>query len=378
MASKLQIITAMFNDEVSKVTSNLDNWTSFLRTASNNFKYNFVEQMLIYTQRPDATACAEIGFWNEKMHRWVNRGATGIALFDYSGSYQKLRYVFDVSDTNSFYGYEVPRWEVKDRYHDEVAEALTNAFGDTAEGGLESVIDDTARNMVEDNILDYLSTVNDSKYGSFLEELDDDNISVILKNALSASIGYMMMTRCGINADEYYDRENFEDIFNFNTPSSVIAMGMAVSDIAEMGLREIESTVKNIEKNEKKRNRTLDKTKETEYDEGAKEKNETERSNENVTDDLQTSGRLSDSEPDLTERGERYSWEVRYDEKEIPAGTQESLFRTTDSEGRTDENNQADGNRSRTDDDSAYRTVDEVTGSDGRTESENGRSPLYI
>ena len=251
MASKLDIITAMFNNEVGKVTSNLDNWTSFLRTASNNFKYNFVEQILIYSQRPDATACAEIGFWNEKMHRWVNRGATGIALFDYSGSYQKLRYVFDVSDTNSFYGYEVPRWEVKDRYHDEVAEALTNAFGDTAEGGLESVIDDTARNMVEDNILDYLSTVNDSKYGSFLEELDDDNISVILKNALSASIGYMMMTRCGINADEYYDREDFEDIFNFNTPSSVIAMGMAVSDIAEMGLREIESTVKNIEKNEK-------------------------------------------------------------------------------------------------------------------------------
>ena len=368
MASKLQIITAMFNDEVGKVTSNLDNWTSFLRTASNNFKYNFVEQILIYSQRPDATACAEIGFWNEKMHRWVNRGATGIALFDYSGSYQKLRYVFDVSDTNSFYGYEVPRWEVKDRYHDEVAEALTNAFGDTAEGGLESVIDDTARNMVEDNILDYLSTVNDSKYGSFLEELDDDNISVILKNALSASIGYMMMTRCGINADEYYDREDFEDIFNFNTPSSVIAMGMAVSDIAEMGLREIESTVKNIEKNEKKRNRTFDNNFSLEYDESAKTKNETERSNENVTDDLQTSGRLSNPEPDLTARGERYSWEVRYAEEEIPTGTQESLFRTTDSEGRTDENNQTDGNRSGTDDDSTYGTVTEVTGSDGRTE----------
>ena len=368
MASKLQIITAMFKDEVGKVTNNLDNWTSFLRTASNNFKYDFHEQILIYSQRPDATACAEIGFWNDKMHRWVNRGATGIALLDYSGSNQKLRYVFDVSDTNSFYGYEVPRWEVKDRYHDEVAEALTNAFGDTAEGGLESVIDDTARNMVEDNILDYLSTVNESKYGSFLEELDDDNISVILKNALSASIGYMMMTRCGLNADEYYDREDFEDIFNFNTPSSVIAMGMAVSDIAEMGLREIESTVKNIEKNEKKRNRTFDNNFSLEYDESAKTKNETERSNENVTDDLQTSGRLSNPEPDLTARGERYSWEVRYAEEEIPTGTQESLFHSVDSFGRTDENNQTDGNRSGTDDDSAHGTVDEVAGSDGRTE----------
>ena len=368
MASKLQIITAMFKDEVGKVTNNLDNWTSFLRTASNNFKYDFHEQILIYSQRPDATACAEIGFWNDKMHRWVNRGATGIALLDYSGSNQKLRYVFDVSDTNSFYGYEVPRWEVKDRYHDEVAEALTNAFGDTAEGGLESVIDDTAKNMVEDNILDYLSTVNDSKYGSFLEELDDDNISVILKNALSASIGYMMMTRCGLNADEYYDREDFEDIFNFNTPPSVIAMGMAVSDIAEMGLREIESTVKNIEKNEKKRNRTFDNNFSLEYDESAKTKNETERSNENVTDDLQTSGRLSNPEPDLTARGERYSWEVRYAEEEIPTGIQESLFHSVDSFGRTDENNQTDGNRSGTDDDSAHGTVDEVAGSDGRTE----------
>ena len=368
MASKLQIITAMFNDEVGKVTNSFDNWTSFLRTASNNFKYNFVEQILIYGQRPDATACAEIGFWNDKMHRWVNRGATGIALFDYSGSYQKLRYVFDVSDTNSFYGYEVPRWEVKDRYHDEVAEALANAFGDTADGGLESVIDDTARNMVEDNILDYLSAVNDSKYGSFLEELDDDNISVILKDALSASIGYMMMTRCGINADEFYDREDFEDIFNFNTPSTVIAMGMAVSDIAEMGLREIESTVKNIEKNEKKRNRTFDNNFSLEYDESAKTKNETERSNENVTDELQNGGRLQNPEPDLADRGERYSWEVRYVEEEIPSGTQESLFRRADSEGRTDENNQADGNRSGTDDGSAYRTVDEVTGSDGGAE----------
>ena len=222
MASKLQIVTAMFNDEVGSATNSYDKWTSFLRTAANNYKYSFVDQILIYAQKPNATACAEIGFWNEKMHRWVNRGASGIALFNYTGSNQRLRYVFDVSDTNSFYGYEVHRWEVKDRYHEEIAEALSNAFGDVAEGGLESVIDDTARNMVEDNILDYVSLMEDSKYGSFLEELDEDNINVILKNALSASVGYMMMTRCGINADEYYDREDFEDIFNFNTFDNVI------------------------------------------------------------------------------------------------------------------------------------------------------------
>ena len=369
MASKLQIITAMFNEEVGKVTNSFDNWTSFLRTASNNFKYNFYDQLLIHSQRPDATACAEIGFWNEKMNRWVNRGAKGIALFDYSGNNQKLRYVFDVSDTNSFYGYDVLRWEVKDNYHNEISEALTNAFGDVAEGGLESVIDDTARNMAEDNVLDYISTLKDSVYGSFLEELDDDNISVVFKNALASSIGYMMMTRCGINADEYYDREDFEDIFNFNTSSTVIAIGVAVSDIAEMGLREIESTVKNIQKNEKKQNRTFVKEKETEYDEDAKTKNEAERSNDYVTDDLQTSGGLSNSEPDLTDRGERYSWEVRYAEEEIPSGTQESLFHSVDSEGRIDENLESNGSGSRTDAGTVDRTDDEVTRSDGRTES---------
>lgn len=368
MASKLQIITELLNSEVSKVAENYENWTSFLKCASNNFKYGFTDQILIYAQRPDATACAEIGVWNDKMNRWVNRGATGIALIDYSGNGQKLRYVFDVSDTNSFYGYEVSRWKVKERYHDEIAQALINSFGEVAEGELESVIDDTARNMAEENVIDYISALKESADGSFLEDLDDDNIKVIFSNILAGSIGYMMMTRCGFNADDFYDFEDFKDIFNFNTPSTVISMGVAVSDIAEMGLREIEITVKNIQKNEQKQNRTFVKAKETEYDEVAKEKTHTERSNENGTDELQTSGGLQDSKPDITDRGEHYSWKVRYDEKEVFAGTQESLFRTADSIGRAYENNQADGNRSRTDDGTTYTAVTEVTGSDGGAE----------
>lgn len=369
MASKLQIITAMFNDEIDKSTRNYDNWTSFLKTAANNYKYSFKDQLLIYAQKPNATACAEIGVWNERMHRWVNRGASGIALLDYRGANQRLRYVFDVSDTNSFYGYEFNRWEVKDRYRDEISEALVNAFGDAAYGGLESVIDDTAINMVEDNILDYVSAMEDSKYGSFLEELDEDNISVIMKNALSASVGYMMMTRCGINADEYYDREDFEDIFNFNTPTTVIALGTAVSDIAEMGLREIETTVKNIEKSEKKRNRTFVKSQENEYDEVANKNIDAERSEKNVTDNLQTSGRLQNPEPDLAARGEHYSWKVRYDEEEIPDGTQESLFHTAHITRQSDENNQTDGIGSRTDDGETHHRDDESSGSDRETQS---------
>ena len=370
MASKLQIITEMFNREILKVAGSYEDWTSFLRCASNNFKYDFADQVLIYAQRPDATACAEIEVWNKRMNRWVNRGATGIALLDYSGNSQKLRYVFDVSDTNSYYGYEVPRWKVKERYHDEIAQALINSFGEVAEGELESVIDDTARNMAEENVIDYIVALKESADGSFLEDLDDDNIKVIFSNILAGSIGYMMMTRCGFNADDFYDFEDFKDIFNFNTHSTVISMGVAVSDIAEMGLREIEITVKNIQKNEQKRNRTFVKAKETEYDEVAKEKTHTERSSENDTDELQTSGGLQDSEPDITDRGEHYSWKVRYDEKEVSGGEQESLLHSADSEGRAYEDSQGNGTAGTENGGTADRTDDEVAESDGSTQGE--------
>ena len=370
MASKLQIITEMFNREILKVAGSYEDWTSFLRCASNNFKYDFADQVLIYAQRPDATACAEIEVWNKRMNRWVNRGATGIALLDYSGNSQKLRYVFDVSDTNSYYGYEVPRWKVKERYHDEIAQALINSFGEVAEGELESVIDDTARNMAEENVIDYIAALKESADGSFLEDLDDDNIKVIFSNILAGSIGYMMMTRCGFNADDFYDFEDFKNIFNFNTPSTVILMGVAVSDIAEMGLREIEITVKNIQKNEQKRNRTFVKAKETEYDEVAKEKTHTERSNENGTDELQTSGGLQDPEPDITDRGEHYSWKVRYDEKEVSGGAQESLLHSADGKGRAYEKSQGNGTAGTENGGTADRTDDEVAESDGITQGE--------
>jgi len=370
MASKLQIITEMFNREILKVAGSYEDWTSFLRCASNNFKYDFADQVLIYAQRPDATACAEIEVWNKRMNRWVNRGATGIALLDYSGNSQKLRYVFDVSDTNSYYGYEVPCWKVKERYHDEIAQALINSFGEVAEGELESVIDDTARNMAEENVIDYISALKESADGSFFEDLDDDNIKVIFSNILAGSIGYMMMTRCGFNADDFYDFEDFKDIFNFNTPSTVISMGVAVSDLAEMGLREIEITVKNIQKNEQKRNRTFVKAKETEYDEVAKEKTHTERSNENGTDELQTSGGLQDPEPDITDRGEHYSWEVWYDEKEVSGGAQESLLHSADGKGRTYEDSQRNGTAGTENGGTADRTDDEVAESDGITQGE--------
>ena len=370
MSGKYEYVTGIYNDQIQEVTASFEDWKAFLKTASNNYKYNFGEQLLIYAQKPEATACAEIGFWNEKMQRWVNRGASGIALFDYASGRQRLRYVFDVSDTNSFYGYEVPRWEVKERYHSEICEALSNAFGEVAEGGLESVIDDTARNLVEDNALDYIAVLEEVKNGSFLEELDSDNISVIFKDALSSSIGYMMMKRCGLDADSFYDFEDFKAVFNFNTHEVVVQLGNALSDISEMGIREIESTVKNLQKKEKKRNRTFVKEKEIDYDEGAKEKEITERSNENVTDSLQTGGRLQNPEHQASRSGERYSWQVRYDEAEVPAEEQVGNVYASDNQGHSYEDGQEDRGRSKRDAGTPDRADDEGTGRDGTDQGE--------
>ena len=368
MASRLQIITALFNDEVLYVTQSQDNWKAFLKTAANNYKYSFPDQLLIYAQRPDATACAEIELWNERFNRWVNRGSTGIALFDYSGSYQKLKYVFDVSDTNSFYGNKIKLWKAEQRYENEIAEALTNAFGETAGGSLAAVIDDIAQNMASDNATDYLSAIDDFKAGSFLEELDSHNVEVIFRNALSNSIGYMMMTRCGINADDFYDSSDFQDVMNFNTHPIVISFGTAVSEVAEMGLREIESTVRNLQKNERKLNRTFDKAQEISYDVGANENHNTERSNDNGTDNIQTSGRLQDSEFNNAEAGKQTFWQIWHDEKDLSPKSQEGALEHSSDQGRTDESSLRDRHESRRDDGTAYSADDESPGSNGAAE----------
>ena len=369
MASKLQIVTAVFNDEVLKATESQQNWTSFLRTAANNFKYRFSDQILIYAQKPEATACAEIGFWNEKFNRWVNRGATGIALLNFSGNNQKLRYVFDVSDTNSRQGIEIPSWQVEDRYEADITEALENAFGEVGDGSLASVIDDTAQNMVDDNILDYLYNLDEAKYGSFLEDFDEDNIRSVFRNTLVSSIGYMMMTRCGINADDFYDPEDFKDLYNFNTHETIIALGSATSEIAEMGLREIETTVKALQKEEKNKNRTFVSSYNFGYDEGAKKKTDTERRNEDVTDNLQAGRRLQNPEHNIVGgREERYSWQVRINEKELSYESQEREIQHSSDDGRTDETLDSGGERSTADDGTVNRTDDESGRSNGSLE----------
>lgn len=365
MASKYDLITGIFNEQIARLTQNQENWTSFLKTAANNYKYTFIDQTLIHAQRPDATACAEIEIWNEKFNRWVNKGAKGIALFDYSAKVPRLRYVFDVSDTNSFYGNEVELWRAEKRYDEEIKEALSNAFGETAGGSLAAVIDDVAQNMAEDNSVDYLPLIEDLKVGSFLEELDTQMIAPIFKTALANSIGYAMMTRCGINADDFYDKSDFRDVMNFNSHPLVISFGTAVSEIAEMGLREIESTVRNLQRNERKKNRTFDKATENEYDEGVI-KNETERSNENGRDNIQTGGRLFDSESDSSEGRSEAAEQVRSDEKIISSEQPKSPLGNTYLSGQTDESSLRDSRTGSGDGRAAYGSDDDITRFDGR------------
>ncbi len=369
MATKLQIMTGVYEETLKRITQNHDSWTSFLKTAANNYKYSFPEQVLIYAQKPDATACAEITVWNEKFNRWVNRGASGIALFD-SNSYQKLRYVFDVSDTNSRYDIALKLWEMKDEYNDEVADALVNAFGEPmSDGNLAWIIEETAKNIVADNNVDYVSAITDLKYGSFLEELDELNIEKYFTDTLSASVGYMLMSRCGINPDDYYFFEDFEDIYNFNTRDTVIILGSAVSSMSEMGLREIETTVRNLQKTEKNKNRTFVNSNENDYDKAVSKNTQVERSENYVTDNLQESGRLSDSQHYDSPGGEeRYTWQVRNVEEGLPQESQRSDVQPFVDEGRTDTTSQGNRNASREDDGTVDFTDGTERGRDGTDE----------
>lgn len=258
MPSKYEIVSEMAAQQARGiVSSGAGRYMAFLETAANNYKYNFREQVLIHAQKPSATACAEIDTWN-RLGRWVNKGTKGIALLvDHSPKY-KLRYVFDISDTNSRAGYTVTLWRFQPRYADSVLEALENSFGALENhAGFASDLIGIAEQVVEDNYSDYADMLRSVKAGSFLEELDDLNIEVWLKSTLKSSVAFMLLTRCGYNAREYMSAEDFSHIYDFNTLNTVSVLGDATSDIAEMVLREIEVTVRALQKEEKRQNRTF-------------------------------------------------------------------------------------------------------------------------
>lgn len=320
MATKLQLITELSERTAHSVTRNPVNWTSFLKTAAWNYKYPFQDQLLIYVQRPDATACAPIELWNRKLGRWVNKGAKGIALIDDSGSRLGLRHVFDVSDTNSRDNRPVMLWAMRDRYAESVTETLESTFGELEEKQeLATTLISAARNAVEDNFPDYLFDLMDCRENSFLEELDVLNVEVIFKEALKSSVAYMLLVRCGCNADKYLSLEDFQSIFEFNSLDTVSRLGAATSDISEMILREIGVTVKELQKAEKKQNRTFAGNQDVRHNESVKQNSNSERDGEYGT-DLHAERRLSDTRPDAAggRNAHRQIWDVAQNISEKP------------------------------------------------------------
>ena len=373
MASKLNDIIPLMEQTTKNLTTNPQNWTEFLRTAGNNYKYSFHDQVLIYAQRPNATACASIDMWNKRFRRWISRGSKGIALIDDTKEKLCLRYVFDIADTFSHYGNEVRLWQMKQRFQEGIAETLTNSFGTIEGGDIPSVLLSTAKNAADDHFTDYLENLMDVKEQSFLNDLDGLSIQVAFRQMLESSIGYMLLTRCGYNASEYLNYEDFTQIFNFNTVETITILGTASTDISEMILREIESTVKGMIREEK---RTGKKFAENEFIidneiERAEEKNEVERGIEYGY-HLQTDGRLSAAGTDTDSRSAEHR-EIRTDAESIPEEPQESILFHSDFDRKTDgtfggnrtDSSEADGRSDRPDgSESRGDRGDESSGSD--------------
>ena len=265
MAKKLDSIVELAAQKTREISANSGNYMAFLTTAAHNFKYNFRDQLLIYAQKPDATACAQIDFWN-KHGRYVNQGTRGIALLVDTDRGYKLRYVFDMSDTNSRQGRTIPIWKMEPRYEDAVIEALENSYGEFPDrSGLAACLLETAKVFVEDNFSDYLTELRGIKEGSLLEELDDLSTEAWFKGLVESSVAFIMLTRCGIDPMDYFSGEDFAHVYDFDTPETLSILGGAVSDIAEMPLREIATTVLSLCRAEQRENRTFDGNSDRQY-----------------------------------------------------------------------------------------------------------------
>lgn len=321
MAAKYQLITELYHRTGKTVTRNPQAWQSFLASACRNYKCRFDEQLLIYAQRPDAVAVAKIETWNKQFKRWVNKDSKGIAVFDTKGRRNTLKYYFDVTDTHEgYYGSRpVPIWQMNERYEQAVIERLSDRFGEVEKNALADVLMETAKNAVEDNLQDYTVQLKDYLKDSFLEELDDFNIEVIYKRLAVNSVAYMLMSRCGIDTTEYFDREDFADIINFNTPQTLNAIGIATSDIAEMALREISLSIRNVQIAEKDQNRTFAQQPANQYDIGTKQP---ERSENNEQNHLHPTGGLSYSRPHITDRARNSAWQIRTDAQGLSGAAQ--------------------------------------------------------
>ena len=323
MAAKYQLITELYRRTGVAVAKNPQAWQGFLSSACCNYKCRFDEQLLIYAQRPDAVAVAKLETWNRQFKRWVNKDSKGIAVFDPKGRRNTLKYYFDVSDTHEgYYGSRpVPIWQMDERYEQAVMERLSDRFGDVESTDLASALMETAKNAVEDNLQDYFSQLKDCTKDSFLEELDDFNIEVIYRRLAANSVAFMLISRCGLDTNEFFDRDDFADIVNFNTPATINAIGIATSDIAEMALREISQSIRNVQMAEKDQNRTFAQRTQAQYDKG---RQQPERSEYNEQNHLQQTWGLSYSRPNITDRARTSAWQVRFDAQGLSGEAQAS------------------------------------------------------
>lgn len=307
MPSKYSLTVELSKQTARDLSASPGKYMAFLETAANNYKYSFADQVLIYAQKPSATACAEIETWN-KLGRWVNKGTKGITLLVDRDIPYKLRHVFDIADTNSRYGYEVRLWKYEDRYGEQVLDALENSFGSVEEKtDFVGTLTRFSEMIVQDNYYDYFAELEQVRYGSLLEDLDGDNLEREFRDLLIDSVAFQVLTRCGINAFDLYEADEFANITDFNTPETMNIIGGASSDISEMVLREIEATVRSAVRDERQ-NRTFAEMQKTADNRDTKKT--TERSDEHGT-DLQTGGRLPSSEPrSAGESEDREIWDA--------------------------------------------------------------------
>ena len=372
MAIRYKALTELYLETQRSVTAP-DQWRAFLASACRNYRLSFDEQLLVYAQRPDATAVLEIERWNRQFGRWVNRGANGIAVFDeeHNGKL-RLKYYFDISDTHEArFPRPVPLWTVREEYAPDIIETLENSFGELEhKEDLGEALLSAAKNAVEDNMPDYLSELKTLTEGSFLEELDELNLEVEYRRAVQNSIGYMLLVRCGLDPSEYFEDEDFRDVLNFNTPQTLNALGVATGDVSQMCLSAISRTVLALQRQPQKENRTFEPQQKNQYAVTEQENTQPERSFEYDRDHLHQAGRLQSAEPSAAPGGAGSPWEIRIASEEVPQGApQGDVHQPADQ--RQAEQSSGGGPADGPAPDGGNRSADgESPGRDGGTESQ--------
>ena len=370
MPTKFQLITELYDQTVQSVTGSYQSWTGFLRAACYNYKCPFDEQLLIYAQRPDATAVLEMERWNRQFGRWVNRGAKSIAVFGDDGQ-NCLKLYFDVSDTHaSRFARPLPIWTMQSDFEPAVIETLEATFGNLAEKeNLAEAVRSASHNAVADNITDYLQDLLDCREDSLLEELDDLNLEVFYRDALEVSIAYMLLTRLGLPADDYFSPDEFAHVYEFNTPPTINALGIATSDIAEMGLREISRTVMQAQRDQFFANRAR-----IGYDDRTEQHETGRERSKQYGDHLQDAERLSGAEFDDAQRTGGASGQVRGAAERVPEKAPQSALHQPENQRQADGASLGD-RAGRAEDGGADRGADGTErGRDGGTESDRSHA----